>query len=82
MLISVVPIGNSKGIRLPKTIIDQLNVSDKLDLEVENQQMILTPVHSTARKDWIESFQKMHQNENDRLLIEDFNEKKAFEWEW
>lgn len=32
MLVSVVTIGNSKDIRLPKTILEQLNISNKLDL--------------------------------------------------
>jgi antitoxin MazE len=82
MLVSVVPIGNSKGIRLPKTIIEQLNVSDKLDLEVENQQIILKPVHSITREGWIQSFQQMHQDKNDNLLMGDVVENEAFEWEW
>ena len=82
MLVSVVPIGNSKGIRLPKTIIEQLNVSDKLDLEVENQQIILKPVHSKTREGWIQSFQQMHQDINDNLLMGDVVENEAFEWEW
>lgn len=34
MIVSVISIGNSKGIRLPKTLLNQLQISDKLDLEV------------------------------------------------
>lgn len=82
MLISVVPIGNSKGIRLPKAIIEQLNGSDKLDLEVENQHIILKPVQSKTREGWIQSFQQMHQAKNDMLLMGDVIENEAFEWEW
>ena len=82
MLVSVVPIGNSKGIRLPKTIIEQLNVSDKLDLEVDNQQIILKPVQTKTRDGWIESFKQMHQEENDNQLIDDSIKNEAFEWEW
>jgi len=82
MLVSVVAIGNSKGIRLPKTILDQLHVSDKLDLEVENQQIILKPVNSIPRIGWNEAFITMHNEREDSLLITDSNEVEAFEWEW
>lgn len=82
MLVSVVPIGNSKGIRLPKAIIEQLNVSDTLDLEVNNQQIILTPIQTKTREGWIESFQQMNQDKDDTLLIDDSIQNEAFEWEW
>ena len=49
MLVSVIQMGNSRGIRLPKAILDQLNISEKLDLEVENQQIILRPVQDKPR---------------------------------
>ncbi len=82
MLVSVIAIGNSKGIRLPKTILDQLHVSDKLDLEVENQQIILKPVNSIPRFGWKEAFENMHNENQDTMLISDSNEVEAFEWEW
>lgn len=82
MIVSVVPIGNSKGIRLPKVIIDQLNILDKLDLTVENQQIILKPIKANIRDGWIESFKQMHQDENDHHLIDDSIQNEAFEWEW
>ncbi len=82
MLVSVISIGNSKGIRLPKTILEQLKVSDKLDLEVENQRIILSPITKEPRNGWIEAFVKMHEEQQDNLLIADINDTEAFEWEW
>jgi antitoxin MazE len=82
MLVSVVPIGNSKGIRLPKTILDQLNISDTLDMEVDNQQIILKPIANTARKGWEKAFKKMHEQNEDQLLINDTSNSERFEWEW
>ena len=52
MLVSVIPIGNSKGIRLPKAILEQLNIQDKLELEVEDKQLILKPISRTPREGW------------------------------
>jgi len=82
MLISVVPIGNSKGIRLPKTILDQLNIVDTLDLEVENQQIILKPIVNVPRKGWEKAFIQMHELNEDIVLVNDSSNSGAFEWEW
>ena len=82
MLISVVPIGNSKGIRLPKTILDQLNIADTVDMKVENQQIILKPIVNTPRKGWEKAFSKMHELKEDIMLVNDSSVSEAFEWEW
>ena len=82
MLVSVIPIGNSKGIRLPKTILEQLKVSDKLDLEVENQRIILSPLSKEPRNGWRDAFLNMHDEQQDNLLIADTTDTEAFEWEW
>ena len=82
MLVSVVPIGNSKGIRLPKTILEQLNISDMLDLEIENQRIVLSPITKNPRNGWREAFTVMHDEQQDSLVIGDIDETGAFEWEW
>ena len=48
MLLSVVAIGNSKGIRIPKTILEQCNIRDRLELEVEGGMIILEAVGELA----------------------------------
>lgn len=82
MLVSLVAIGNSKGIRLPKTVIDQLNVEDTLELEIDDGKMVLTPIQSKARHGWNEFFAVMHQTKEDGLLDEAPIDSEAFEWEW
>ena len=82
MLVSVVQIGNSKGIRLPKAILEQLQISGKVQLEVENQAIILKPVKNSPRSGWNESFKKMSEINEDRLLIDENKMTEGFEWEW
>jgi antitoxin MazE len=82
MLVSVIQIGNSRGIRIPKAILDQLNVSEKLDLEVENQQIILRPVKDKPRQGWSAALKKMSSLTEDRLLIPETSVTDGFEWEW
>ena len=82
MLVSVIPIGNSKGIRLPKAILDQLNIQDKLELEVEEKQLILKPINRKPRDGWEDALKEMSLNHEDILLMPEINDSEAFEWEW
>ncbi len=82
MLISVVPIGNSKGIRIPKSILQQLNIEDKVELEVHNREILIRPVTKKPREGWYEEFTRMHKNGDDRLKIEELEEQGEFQWEW
>lgn len=82
MLVSVISIGNSKGIRIPKPILDQLQVKDQLDLEINNSQIILKPIKNVPRDGWDESFAKMHDLNEDLLIDESVTDSEAFEWVW
>jgi len=82
MLVSVIPIGNSKGIRLPKAILEQLNIQDKLELEVEDRHLILKPVSRDPREGWDQLLATMHEAGEDRLLMPGSEDAGAFEWEW
>ena len=78
MEISVIPIGNSKGIRLTKTLIDKYNIKDTVELILEKGFIILKP-KNTPRKGWDKAFKKMHKNKEDDLLIDDVFEDEIFE---
>ncbi len=80
MELSVVPIGNSKGIRLTKTILEKYNITDTVELILEKGYIILKP-KSQPRKGWEKAFKKMHENGEDALLIDDVFENESFE-EW
>lgn len=80
MDISVIPIGNSKGIRLNKALIEKYNITDTVELILEKGYIILKP-KTTARSDWEKSFKKMHENGDDKLLISDSFEDESLE-EW
>lgn len=82
MLVSLIPIGNSKGIRLPKAILEQLNIKDKLEMEVVDKQLILKPINNKPRDGWEKALKEMSSNDDNSLLIPEVNETEAFEWEW
>jgi antitoxin MazE len=70
MEIPIIPIGNSKGIRLSKTLIQKYDLTDSVELILNEEYIILKPV-AKPRKDWEEAFKEMHENKDDKLLIED-----------
>jgi len=80
MHISVITIGNSKGIRLSKTLIEKYNIQDKLELILEKDRIILKPARA-PRKGWENAFRKMHEAGDDRQLIADVFEDESLE-EW
>lgn len=80
MEVSLISIGNSKGIRLSKTLIEKYNLQDTIELVLEKGYIILKP-KSSARKGWEKAFKKMHENGDDKALMGDVFEDENFE-EW
>ena len=80
MELSVINIGNSKGIRLSKTVLEKYNIQDKIELILEKGYIVLKP-KAHPRKNWEKAFKKMHNNGEDQLLINDVFEDENFE-EW
>ena len=77
---SIIKIGNSKGLRLSKTIIEQYKIKDKVELILEKEQIVLKPIVE-PRKNWEKEFKKMHENGDDKLLIDDvFEDENLEEW--
>lgn len=80
MELSVINIGNSKGIRLSKTILEKYHIGDKIELILEKGYLILKP-KAEPRKNWEKAFMKMHENGDDQLLMDDVFDDENFE-EW
>ena len=80
MELSIIQIGNSKGFRLSKTLIDKYKIKDKVELILEKGYIILKPI-SKPRQNWEIAFKEMHDNDDDQLLINDVFEDDNFE-EW
>ena len=80
MNVSVIPIGNSKGIRLGKALLEKYNIKDAVELILEKGYIIIKPI-SSPRKGWDKAFKKMHENGDDRLLMSDiFEDENLEEW--
>jgi antitoxin MazE len=80
MELSVIRIGNSKGIRLSKSILERYDIRDRVEIILEKGRIILKPA-SNPRQGWGEAFRKMSEKKEDGLLIPDlFSEETEEEW--
>ena len=80
MEVSVVKIGNSRGIRLSKTLIDKYKIKDRVEISLEKEQITIK-AKVEPRRGWEIAFKTMHEHGDDKLLIDDVFENEKFE-EW
>ncbi len=78
---SIIPIGNSQGIRIPKPILDQCEFGKEVEIEVRNKKLIIqNPQRS--RKHWAVAFQNMAQAGDDKGVACIETDWDTKEWEW
>ena len=77
---NIIKIGNSKGLRLSKSILEQYKINDKIEVILEKGRIILKPIEN-PRKNWEVSFKQMRKENDDQLLIDDvFIDEMPEEW--
>ena len=78
----IVQIGNSRGIRLPKVLLEQAQLADEVELEAEPGRIVIRN-GSRPRAGWAAAARRMRERDEDRLLDPttptQFDEK---EWKW
>jgi antitoxin MazE len=78
----LVQIGNSRGIRLPKPLIEEAGLSDEVELRVRQGGIMILPSRS-LRSGWAEAARALRARGEDRLrdplMPTRFDEE---EWEW
>ena len=75
-------IGNSRGIRIPKHLLEACGIEDKVEIAVERGRLVLTPVR-LPRDGWAEAFRQAAQNGDGELLLDDTlpNDWDS-QWQW
>lgn len=83
MKTTLIAIGNSRGIRIPKPLIEQCGLNDEVELDVRDKSII---IHSTrtARAGWDKAFAQMARLKDDTLIQGDSKPSRwdSEEWEW
>ena len=85
MIARLIQIGNSKGVRIPKNVIDKYNLVDELEIVESEEGIIIKPV-SKVRNGWDEMFKKANASGEKDDDFSDFmlvtNEFDSSEWNW
>ena len=82
MKTQVVPIGNSRGVRIPRAVLDLCHIDNTVDLSVKGNAIVIRPIRRRPRAGWEAAFQAMHERHDDRLLIDDRVDLDLGSWEW
>jgi antitoxin MazE len=78
----LIRIGNSRGVRLPKPVIEQAGLEEHVELQVRGRAVVISS-RQRPRRGWAEAARRMRELREDRLLDKPtptrFDEK---EWRW
>jgi antitoxin MazE len=79
----IIKVGNSQGIRIPKLLLEQSGISENVEIEVRDNQIVITAA-SHARNGWAEAFAQMSSNEDEDISLDDsiWTLWDEDEWEW
>ena len=80
----IIKIGNSQGIRIPKLLLQQVGLSNEVEVEAQPGQLVIRPL-ALARRDWEQAFQAMNTQGDDHLLDPEplvLTAWEANEWAW
>jgi antitoxin MazE len=78
----IVRIGNSRGIRIPKTLLDEADLPEEVELHAQPGRLVIQGVRR-PRSGWGPAAKRMRARGDDRLLDEATStEFDREEWEW
>lgn len=69
MIQQIRKIGNSSGIIIPKSMLDNCNISDTVELEVVRDMIVIKPIKKTRRENWDLLFKEA--NKKNQTIEED-----------
>lgn len=78
----IVKIGNSRGVRIPRMLLEQAGLVDEVEMTVQGDKVIIHSAHN-PRQGWALQFAKMAEHGDDRLLDETSPTRwDEAEWTW
>jgi len=78
----LIRVGNSRGVRLPKPLIEEAGLTDAVELRVRDGAIVIAQV-ARVRSGWAEAARRMRERDEDGLL--DSSTPTRFdegEWKW
>lgn len=78
----IIRIGNSRGIRVPKVLLDQAQLPQEVEVHAEPGRLVIQGAHR-PRVGWADAARAMHAKGDDRLVDEPTATRfEDEEWQW
>jgi antitoxin MazE len=84
MITRLVRMGNSRGIRIPKPLIEQAGLKGKVELTLQDNTLVISPA-AKPRAGWASAFREMADRGDDVLLDDVAPQATSWdedEWQW
>jgi antitoxin MazE len=82
MKVELIRVGNSRGIRIPKPLIEQCGFKDTVELRVDHDRLVIAPAR-LPRDGWEEAFRAAGSSVHDDLLLDTpASQFDREEWRW
>ena len=82
MHVSIRPFGNSRGIVIPKPLLQQLGLEDQAELTVENGAIVIRKPIDSPSAGWAQAAQAVAEAEDDALAMGEFGNEDDKDLTW
>lgn len=81
MKAQIIRIGNSQGIRIPKTLLEDGKISGEVELEIHDDGILIRSLQK-PRANWEAMFKAIADGEDDQPSVETPTQFEKKEWQW
>jgi antitoxin MazE len=80
--VAIRAIGNSKGVVIPKIILEQSGIKEIVEMSVDGEKIVLSKPKNTVREHWAQDAQSLAKVGEDKLVLGDFANEEDGDWVW
>ena len=81
MKAQIIRIGNSQGVRIPKTLLEDGKMSGEVELEIHEEGILIRSLKK-PRADWDAKFKAVAEADDEVSLAENPTDFEKKEWQW
>ena len=81
MKAQIIRIGNSQGVRIPKTLIEDGKLSGEVELELHEDGILIRSLRK-PRANWDSAFKAVAEVDDDQPVSETATDFERKEWQW
>ena len=75
-------IGNSKGVVIPKIILNQSGIGEIVEMSDDGEKIILSKPKKTVRESWAQDAESLAMAGEDVLVLGEFGNEEDKDWVW